>query len=517
MCEKNRTPSSCERWGVYEVSLPGRTEGNPYCDYTIRGVFQHPEETVQVNGFYDGNGVYRIRFMPSYEGIYTFTVSGSFSDEPVSGTFQAVPPTGNNHGPVQVAETYHLAYADGTKHYSNGTTCYAFALQSPELIDQTLETMEQYQFNKLRFCLMPKHYDFCLKDPPMFPYEGTPMDASVLTRENFAQYNGNPSGNNWNFSKFNPAFFQRYDQVISRMMELGIEADIILFHAYDRWGFSQMSMEDNERYLRYVAARYGAYRNVWWALANEYELLGHLSCNDWERLAAVLTEAAPFRHLLSIHNCEAFYDYSRPWITHCSCQRCDHHKTTETTAELREAYHKPVIWDEVGYEGDFPHCWGNFTPEELVRRAWEALVRGGYCGHSETYLSQDNIIWWAHGGHLKGESQDRFRFLLNFLEDVPGHGLRLGKLRDDLHFEWDDYVAVPEDPALFGSYYFFYYSLWRPAFRKIWIDDDTWYEAEIIDTWNMTVTPAGRFKGRTEIPLPGRQYIGIRVKKVHIP
>ena len=33
-------------------------------------------------------------------------------------------------------------------------------------------------------------------------------------------------------------------------------------------------------YLRYVAARYGAFRNVWWSLANEYELLDHLTVED---------------------------------------------------------------------------------------------------------------------------------------------------------------------------------------------------------------------------------------------
>lgn len=29
----------------------------------------------------------------------------------------------------------------------------------------------------------------------------------------------------------------------------------------------------------------------------------------------------------------------------------------------------------------------------------------------------------------------------------------------------------------------------------------------------MTITPAGRHKGRYELPLPGTQYIGIRLKK----
>lgn len=507
-------PAECERWGIYELAFSGKTSGNPFMDYEIHGTFQSADETVSVNGFYDGGGVYRVRFMPSFEGNYSYVISGSYSDETVKGSFHVTPPSGNNRGPVRVKNRFHLAYASGEPHYSVGTTCYAFALQKPDVVEATFRELEKDCFNKVRFCLMPKHYDFCLHDPVCFPYEGTPMDAGVLTRRNFEEYNGAAPGNHWNFKRFNPVFFKRYDKIISRLMEMGIEADMILFHAYDRWGFSKMSMEDNLFYLRYVAARYGAYRNVWWALANEYELLKHISTEDWETLAAALRDEDPYGHLASIHNCEAFYDYGRHWITHCSCQREDHHKTTEFTDDLRERYGKPVIWDEVGYEGDLPHCWGNFTPEELTRRAWEAILRGGYCGHGETYLSKDNVIWWAHGGRLKGECAARFRFMREFLEGVPGCGLKLAKLRDDVHFQWDDYVAVPEDPDYFGEYYFFYFSIWRPPFRQIWIDDTTWFDTDIIDTWNMTITPAGRHKGRFELSLPGTQYIGIRLLRI---
>jgi hypothetical protein len=248
-------------------------------------------------------------------------------------------------------------------------------------------------------------------------------------------------------------------------------------------------------------------------MANEYDLLTHLSVDDWEQMADTLVKNDPYHHLRSIHNCETFYDHTKPWITHCSCQRCDHYKTTETTTQLRETYGKPVIWDEVGYEGNLPHCWGNLTAEELTRRSWEAVIRGGYCGHSETYLSDDNLIWWCHGSALKGQSAERFGFLLDFLKDVPGGGLKEGPQRDNIHFQWDDKIAVPEDDQYAGTWYFYYFSLWRPAFRQIYIDDTTWYDAEIIDTWNMEVIPAGRHRGKYELELPGKQYIGIRLKK----
>lgn len=505
--------TTIEKWGIFELSLTGNTNGNPFRDYEIHGTFTCENESVTVSGFYDGDGIYKIRFMPSYEGTYHYEISGTFSGSTATGTFQATAPTGSNHGPVQVSHTFHLAYADHTPHFSVGTTCYTFDLQDPSIVEQTFAELEKGYFNKLRFCIMPKHYDFCLHDPCAFPYEGTPMDASRLTRENFMEYTGKTEGNQWDFTRFCPEFFRIHDRTIERLMQLGIEADLILFHPYDRWGFSKMSMEDNLRYLKYITARYSAYRNVWWSMANEYDLMPHLAVSDWEQMAAALVENDPYHHLRSIHNCETFYDHTKPWITHCSCQRCDLYKTTETTTQLRETYGKPVIWDEVGYEGNLPHCWGNLTAEELTRRSWEAAIRGGYCGHSETYLSKDNLIWWCHGNTLKGESAKRFGFLMDFLKDVPGCGLKEGQLRDNIHFQWDDNIAVPQDDQYAGTWYFYYFSLWRPSFRQIYIDDTTWYDAEIIDTWNMEITPAGRHKGKYELELPGRQYMGIRLKK----
>lgn len=504
--------AACEQWGVYEVALSGREDGNPFADYDIAAEFRSPSETVRVNGFYDGDGRYVVRFMPSFRETYTYEVSGSFSEEVHRGTFTAGAPSCGNHGPVRVKNTYHFAYEDGTAHYSIGTTAYAFAVQPAEIVESTFRELERRDFNKVRICVFPKHYDFCLDDPVCFPYEGEPMDASVLTRQNFMEYDGTAPGNHWDFHRFNPEFFQLYDRIIARLMEMGIEADLILFHAYDRWGFSQMSMEENLFYLKYMVARYGAFRNVWWSLANEYELLRHLDAQQWNILGTTVAELDPYHHLVSIHNNETFFDYSEPWITHCSCQREDHHKTTEFTTDLRALYKKPVVWDEVGYEGDFPHCWGNFTPEELVRRNWDAIVRGGYCGHGETYLNDTNIIWWANGGRLCGESADRFGFARRFLEDVPGCGLKL-RPRDDVHIQWDDYCAVPEDPAFERDFLFFYYSIWRPAFRDIWIDDDTWFDVDVIDTWNMTITPAGRHKGHFRVDLPVRQYMGIRLRR----
>lgn len=497
-----------ERWGMKEIVCKGRTDGNPFTDHTIQGHFSGEHETVTADGFYDGDGIYKVRFMPSFCGKYSYTVSGTFSDEEISGEFTVCEPACSNHGPVMVKDKYHFAFADGTAFYPLGTTCYVWHLQSDELIEETLRSLKGSRFNKIRFCILPKHYDYNLHEPRSYPFEGTPMDSSVLTSENFNEYTGKTEGNDFDLTRPDPAHYRHIEKCILALQELGIEADLIVMHPYDRWGFSSMPSEANDLYWKYVIARFSAYRNVWWSLANEFDLVTTKTEEDWEHYAQLLTEHDPYSHLRSIHNCVPLYDYSKPWITHCSIQR-QGLGDTEYTPQWRMTYGKPVVLDEIAYEGDLQHGWGNITGEELLRRFWTTAVGGGYPGHGETLLNPSNTLWWSHGGRLYGESWKRIGFLLDILEAVPGLGLRW------IYDEWDASCAVPEDgqTAEETGYRLYYYGIKRPAFRVFHIDDETPIKAEVIDTWNMTITDAGVHTGKFTIELGSRQYMAVRLRK----
>ena len=136
---------TCNRWGIYEVALDGPKEGNPFTEQRVTGTFHSINETVSCDGFYDGDGIYRIRFMPSFEGEYTYQIQTTFGKE-YEGHFTVIKPKENAHGPVRVANTYHMAYEDGTPYYSIGTTCYVWELQSDELIEQTFDTLKNSAF-----------------------------------------------------------------------------------------------------------------------------------------------------------------------------------------------------------------------------------------------------------------------------------------------------------------------------------------------------------------------------------
>ncbi|SFA82177.1 protein of unknown function [Cohnella sp. OV330] len=480
-----QSPGEAEQWGVYEIELKGPSHGNPFTDVELAAEFKSGEKNVRMAGFYDGEGVYRIRFMPDAQGAWTYrTTSNARSLSGIEGAFRVVPPSAGNHGPVRVKDTYHFAYEDGTSYIPVGTTCYAWTHQGDALEEQTLETLAASPFNKMRMCVFPKSYLFNENEPVYDPFEGSLEQG-------------------WDYTRFNPLFFRHLENRIADLGKLGIEADLILFHAYDRWGYSEMSPAADDRYLRYVAARLSAYRNVWWSLANEYDLMWNKEPADWERFAEIVTSNDPAGHLISNHNCFAFYDFSKPWVTHCSIQRIDVYKTSEATTEWREKWQKPIVIDECAYEGDIDQGWGNITGEEMTRRFWEGAVRGGYVGHGETYLNPEEALWWSKGGKLTGTSPDRIAFLRRITEESPGGVL------NPLPSDWDVPCAGVKD-----EYYLYYFGFNQPRFRNFSRKPGTKYFVDVIDTWNMTVERLeGTYEGAFRVELPAKQFMAVRLTK----
>jgi hypothetical protein len=492
-----------ERWGIFELSLAGPRGGNPFIDVELSAVFRQGSKSVQVGGFYDGEGVYKIRFMPDEAGTWEFETR---SEQPAlngrTGSFTAVPPREGNHGPVRVRNTFHFAYADGAPYWQLGTTSYAWIHQSPALRQQTLQTLAGAPFNKLRMTIFPTADD--QDKHGLYPFEGTP-----------------PSG--WDFSRFNPAFFRHLENCILQLQALGIEADLILFHPYDRghFGFDRMPASVDDRYLRYLVARLAAYRNVWWSMANEFDLMREKKPEDWDRYFQIVRAGDPYGRLRSIHNSVRLYDNTRPWVTHASIQNGAAVEDAERAVLYRDVYNKPIVFDEVKYEGNAERRWGQLSPEELVLRFWEGTIAGTYVGHGEIYRDPSGVAWIGRGGVLRGQSPARLAFLRKLLSESPAEGL-------EPIDKWQDYPFAGKP----GQYYLGYFgrqtpTSWPFALAKPGLVDGMRFRVEVIDTWNMTITPLqevfeiGRHglyafvdrQGRS-IDMPGRPYMALRIVRV---
>lgn len=478
-----------KKWDVYEVACKGKTEGNPFTDYEIYGEFVSAGEQKKVTGFYDGDGVYRVRFMPSTVGTYTYKVYGSFSEEIYEDAFEVEDAA--SHGKICV-DGMGFRYEDGTPYYSVGTTCYAWVGQPLETQKQTLESLKNSAFNKMRFCIFPKHYDYNYRDPIMFPYEGTPVDDSQIGKFTYNDYKPDHPDNHWDFARFNTDYFKMIDEDVRALMELGIEADIILFHPYDRWGFSIMPDWANDLYLKYMAARYSAFRNVWWSLANEFDLCHSKSEENWDHYGELVIAEDPYHHLISAHNCNHMFDFSKPWVTHCSIQRMTGEYELDNIPKFREKFQKPIVIDEMCYEGNIEQEWGDISGQEMLRKMWKVVVLGGHPGHGECYLR--DTIWWSHGGRLYGESYKRLELLHEIMETSG-----------ELHPV--DYLKSENAD---GSVKLHYYGEHRPCYRVFELGEEA-YKIEIIDTWNMTIEDYGIHTGRVQVPLPVREYMAIRL------
>ena len=510
-----------ECYGVFEVTIAIKETGNPFKDHELFGLFVGEHEKKRVRGFYDGEGIFKIRFMPSFQGEYHYMLQANFQLETSEGSFVVQTAQIDNHGPVRVANQFHFAYEDGIRYFPVGTTCYAWHLQSEEMQEQTLKTLKESGFNKLRFCVLPKHYRYNLQEPKTYPYER--KDNAQWKPEDFAEDNleekpRNPLGGIqvmieepdtvWDYERFNPKYFQHIEKCIEKLMKLGIEADIILLHPYDRWGYSIMGEENENFLLQYMIARFAAFRNVWWSLANEYDLFREKPIRQWEENAKVLLREDPYGHLRSIHNCMRLYDYTRAWITHCSIQRTDLYKTAENTAEWRTRFGKPIVLDEIAYEGNIAYGWGNISGEEMVRRFWEAYTRGGYATHGETYTHPENILWWSHGGILHGSSPKRIAFLRKIMEEAPGNGM------EPTETLFDETIVTEKGSVGVAKCYVYYFGANRPSEREFRLPDTQQYRAQIIDTWNMEIQDVGCVKGNFTLTLPGRGYIAVRFMAV---
>ncbi len=479
--------AAVEQWDIFELSLGGPQGGNPFLEVELNARFECGDRLVEVSGFYDGDGKYLIRFMPDAVGQWKYvTQSGEASLDGRRGAFQCKKPSSSNHGPVRVSNQYHFAYADGTPFYPFGTTCYAWIHQGDKLEAQTLKTLKTASFNKLRMCVFPKDYSYNKNEPQYYPFEGT-------------------APGDWDFTRYNPEFFRHLENRIADLRELGIEADVILFHPYDRWGFSEMDPESDGRYLKYIVARLSAYRNVWWSMANEYDfLLRRKPMSQWDRFFEIVRDKDPYDHLRSIHNgdVEKNYDHAKPWISHVCIQNWD----VKRAKAWRHMYKKPVINDECEYEGNIPMPWGNISAEELVHRFWIMTVNGCYAGHGETYLNPEQILWWSKGGSLVGESWRRILFLKTIMAEGPRGGLT------PMENSW---IWSRVSGGMNGDYRLIYFGEHQPVTWFYGKPKKGRFKVDVIDTWNMTVSPHDKIYDRgDEIPLPGKPYLAIRIRGV---
>ena len=251
-----------------------------------------------------------------------------------------------------------------------------------------------------------------------------------------------------------------------------------------------MTPAQDEAYLRYVVARLAAYRNVWWSLSNEYDFNREKTIADWDRLLQLVQRFDPYQRLRSIHNgtkmYEVFtpYDFSKPWITHQSVQHWD---GAEVAAW--RACPKPVVIDEIGYEGNAGRRWGNLTADEMRPPV--------LAGHGPRRVRRPRRV-------LRRPRNPRVD--LGRWPPVRRKPARLAFLRDVMA----GLPRLPDGDVDTGRCVLHYLGDRQPSAVELDLPAGDAFQFELIDTVAMTITPLTSYSGRCRIPLPARPYLALR-------
>ena len=261
-----------------------------------------------------------------------------------------------------------------------------------------------------------------------------------------------------------------------------------------------------------MIARISAYRNVWWSLANEWDIPEIKNTIDWEGIGTLLQNEDPYQRLRGIHNWydteDHFYDHTKPFVTHVSTQTSQFYHGIK----WREQYKKPLLFDEMRYEGDVNSEWGSLSAKEMTSYFWMAGLSGGYGTHGDTFKNtaddSTEVRWWAKGGNLPGESPARIKYFRSVMEQAPVKEMT-PQLIDN-----GNPANLNNNIYLFykGSEYILAYCADAGQTIEVNLDGNANYKMDVIDTWNMQIieqksVASGTFSLKTDLPYTALRFV----------
>ena len=417
-------------WQMHEFAVKGRSEvDNPFREAALVGEFVGPSgQTNVVDGFYDGEELWRLRFVPDAVGEWSYQLRGEGVAILQRGKLRCTPGAGHGFIGVHPENPYAFAHADGTPFFPMGDTCYGLYDDSsvtPALRDEYLRTRRAQRFNFVRMSVGHS-------------------EARAATNVAYWAWGGTPRQPD--LERFNPAFFRGLDELLRDLRARGMNVELLLLNFYRR-PFTDTNVWTAARerlWLRYLMARYAAFDNVFlWTLANEYEThpdgryrLDFPGDVEWVKATARFIKTNdPYRHLVTVH---PVISASRrgespraaidpPWrigeffgdeaaldvlsqqtgqmgdgTTWDERQQCWTGDSATVVASLRadRKYRKPVLNSENGYE----YLRGHATEKKQVhhtdkvrRTSWRIVCAGGYfaagfhgtIGHSDAWNRLD--------------------------------------------------------------------------------------------------------------------------------
>ncbi len=379
------------QWQVAEWTFTSATTyERSYEDVVLTCSFAGPEgRNLDVEGFYDGGNVWKVRFCPDRPGTWRWKTTCNRPDDTLNGKqgtieISAASTKGNplhEHGGIlKVAENRRqLTYSDGTPFFWLGDTWWFCPGDKVPLkgstnpkIDSMFKTLiakrKEQGFTVVQWAGMGS-----------FGYHGGPTQFMKV-----------PQG-----GKFDHEYWRQFDRYVEIANDAGIVPVIGFgFHV----GLDKQPLDELKFLWRYVVARYGA-SSISWLICGEYNSTGGDSANRIKKvleLGAFIKERDPYKRAMSVHpwyfGGDTKDSWNLDWYDFVLWQG-GHvgHGSVPPTAKYEESAKlgKPYIQSETQYEGIYGGKPNEVTADDVRRSAWNAM-QSGCCGF--TYGA--NGLWY---------------------------------------------------------------------------------------------------------------------------
>jgi len=392
-------------WQPHDFSFTAQAApANPFLVEISATVTGPDGKTFTTPGFFDGNGVWKIRVSPTSEGQWSLVTKSELPElAGKTATFTCVKnPNPKIHGVLRVdpEHPHHFIFADGTRFFMQGYEydwLWALDQDKPGVptIEKTLDLISRYGFN---YVLVNSYaYDTSWRKGKTGPDDYGP---SLLYP--WAGSNAAPEQ-----SQMNLDYWNHYDLMTDALLTRGIEAHLFIkvYNKQVKWPAPGSGEE--KLFFRWLVARYAAYPNLIWDFSKEAHNEKNLAYKqDWLKYVRVTD---PYHHLTTVHDDDVANDNGA--YDQLTDFRADQHHGVANVKGPNANYmggkHEKILtqrqrraWPVANVESDYECGPGGLadktfgkaqTAAQTARTLWDIAMAGGYTAYYYTYTAWDVI------------------------------------------------------------------------------------------------------------------------------